>query len=212
MMPATNKNNARRAAPDAEQKLIQLITFRFDQQHFAVPVEQVWRVEALADFTITRVPGAPAFVEGLINLRGRVIPVIDLKKRLGLLPAAPTTDPAAGQARVTYPPKARLLIVEMEIAGQREEKVAMITDTVNDIRWFPASSLYPPPAMVAGISSQYLLGVLEEADQLWIVLELRQVLSLEERVSLRGEAEKGQEAGTLPFAPQPAGEAPVELP
>jgi len=204
MMSAAYLNNARRSAADTEQKRIQLITFRLDQHHFAVPVEQVWRVAALADFTFTRVPGAPAFVEGLINLHGRVIPVIDLKKRLGLAPAVADSP--------GYPPKARLMIVEMEIAGQRDEKVAMITDTVNDIRWFPAASLYPPPPVVAGVSSQYLLGVLEEEGQLWIVLELRQVLSVEERLSLRSEAERSQEAGSLPVAPQPAGEGPVELP
>ncbi len=200
MMPTTYLDNARRTAAEAEQRRIQLITFRLDQHCFAVPVEQVWRVEALADFTFTRVPGAPAFVEGLINLRGRVIPVIDLKKRLGLAPVA--------QASPVYPPKARLMIVEMEIAGQRDEKVAMITDTVNDIRWFPAASLYPPPPVVAGVSSQYLLGVLEEEGQLWIVLELRQVLSVEERFALRSETERSQ-AGSLPSA---TGEPPVELP
>jgi len=161
-----------------EQTRVQLVTFRLGQHSFAVRVEQIWRVEALADFQITRVPGAAPFLEGLINLRGRVIPVIDLKKRLGL------------SAEAAYPLKARLLIVEMEPVGQRDEKVAMIVDTVSDIRWFKTADLLPPPPMVAEISSQYLSGVLEEADQLWLVLDLRQVLSVEERHALRGEVEK----------------------
>lgn len=167
--------------PVSEQTRVQLVTFRLDRHSFAVRVEQIWRVEALADFQITRVPGAAAFLEGLVNLRGRVIPVIDLKKRLGLASDA------------VYSSKARLLIVEMEIAGQSEEKVAMIVDTVSDIRWFASANLLPPPPMVAEISSQYLIGVLEEAGQLWLVLDLRQVLSVEERHALRGEAEKNAE-------------------
>jgi purine-binding chemotaxis protein CheW len=195
MMPAA-LTNARRVAAEAEQKRIQLVTFRLEQYAFAVPVEQVWRVEALADFNITRVPGAVTFLEGLINLRGRIIPVIDLKKRLSLQPAAASDLPPAGAA--AYPPKARLLIVEMEMAGQKDEKVAMIVDTVNDIRWFSAAGLHPPPAMMAGIDTRYLLGVLEEESRLWIVLELRQVLSTDERQSLRDEAEKSQEAGAAP--------------
>lgn len=158
--------------PAGEQTRVQLVTFRLGQHGFAVRVDQIWRVEALADTEITRVPGAPAFLEGLINLRGRVIPVIDLKKRLEL------------SVETGHSSKARLLIVEMEIAGQKDEKVAMIVDMVNDIRWFNSSSLQPPPPMVAEISSQYLSGVLEEEGQLWIVLDLRQVLNMEERHSL----------------------------
>jgi len=195
MMPAANNPRPASAmsTPNTEQKRIQLVAFRLDQHLFAVPVEQVWRVEALADFAITRLPGVAAFLEGLIHLRGRILPVIDLKKRLGLSPADPAGDPAALPAVAAFPPKARLLIVEMDIAGHKDEKVAMIVDTVNDIRWFSTASLHPPPPMVAGIDSRYLVGVMEEEGQLWIVLDLRQVLSIEERLSLRGEAEKGRE-------------------
>lgn len=176
-----------------EARRVQLVTFRLDQHAFAVPVEQVWRVEALADYSLASVPGAAAYLEGLINLRGRIIPVIDLKTRLGL---AQPLEPGASRS---HPPKARLLIVEMEIAGQKDEKVAMIVDTVNDIRWFAGASLHPPPPVVADIDHQYLLGVLEEEGRLWIVLELRKVLSVEERRTLSSEAEKGQDSA-LPAA------------
>jgi purine-binding chemotaxis protein CheW len=192
--------------PAAEQKRVQLVTFGLEQHLFAVRVEQVWRVEALADFPITRVPGAAEYLEGLINLRGRVIPVIDLKKRIGLSLTTPASDQASPAGVTTYLPKVRLLIVEMEISGQRDEKVAMIVDTVSDIRWFAAANLRPPPPMVAEISSQFLSGVLEEEGQLWIVLDLRQVLNVEERRSLRSEVDKSQElhAEGVPMAEPPA--------
>ncbi len=200
-MNTVRMNETQRAAAVAEQKRVQLVTFRLGGHLFAVPVEQIWRVEALADFQITRVPGAAAFLEGLINLRGRIIPVIDLKKRLGLQPAVSVADQTLPSGAAAYPPKARLLIVEMECIGQKDEKVAMIVDTVSDIRWFAAANLRPPPPMVAEISSQYLHGVLEEDSQLWIVLELRQVLSMEERHSLNSQVEQSQAntaAGALP--------------
>jgi purine-binding chemotaxis protein CheW len=181
---------------ESEQKQVQLVTFRIDRHQFAVPVEQVWRVEALADFALARVPGAPAFLEGLINLRGRVIPVIDLKKRMGFLSPEPEGE-AAG-----YSPKARLLIVEMEVGEQtqQENKVAMLVDSGNDIRWFPAAHLHPAPPMVAEISSKYLLGVLEEEGSLWMVLDLRQVLSLEERTAVHAEANQASLDDLLPEA------------
>lgn len=215
MIPTTSIDSMQSAAPDARQQSSQytegykLVTFRLDQHRFAVPVEQVWRVEALSDFPITRVPGAAAFLEGLINLRGRVIPVIDLKKRLGLLSDTGTVSTSPGTVSA-FPPKTRLLIVEMDIAGQKDEKVAMIADTVNDIRWFSAANLTPPPPIVAGISSHYLLGVLEEGGKLWIVLELRQVLSVEERNAIISEAEKGQKANTISPYPQTSNEMPTE--
>lgn len=196
MIPTTRRNGAQRSA--AEQKRVQLVTFGLEKHLFAVPVEQIWRVEALADCQITRVPGAAAFLEGLINLRGRVIPVIDLKKRLGL----------SSETEAAYTSKARLLIVDMEYAGQGEEKVAMIVDTVHDIRWFAAANLRPPPPIVAKISSQYLHGVLEEEGQLWIVLELRQVLSMEERHSLQDGVDKNQEDAASSGA-TPADDSPV---
>lgn len=204
MTTVTPTDDTQHVASDAEQRRIQLVSFRLDQHLFAVPVEQVWRVEALVDCPIARVPGAATFLEGLISLRGRVIPVIDLKKRLGLSSSPPAPEQIVLGTAAVYPPKARLLIVEMEIAGQADEKVAMIVDTVNDIRWFPAASLRPPPPMVAEISGEYLLGVLEEAEQLWIVLDLRRVLSVEERHSLSSEVEKGQEANNAPVTGEAA--------
>lgn len=146
---------------------IQLIVFSLDPFEFAVPIEQVWRVEPLAEQTLTRVPRAPSFVEGVINVRGQVIPVVDLKKRLDL----PATE---------RPPKARLLIVEIG-----EQRVALIVDRISDILWFPTDRIEPPPPMVAQISGVFVLGVGKEQDRLLIILDLREVLTLAERKELQ---------------------------
>lgn len=146
---------------------IQLIVFRLGTTEFAVPIDQVWRVEPLADHAITWVPRAPSFLEGVFNVRGQVIPVLDLKKRLGM-PAEERTA------------RARVLIVEME-----EQRVGLIVDAVSDILWFFTDQIEPPPPMVAQISGVFVQGVCKEEGRLLIILDLREVLSPGEKAELR---------------------------
>jgi purine-binding chemotaxis protein CheW len=181
----------------SERTRIQLIVFNLDQHEFAVPIEQVWRVESLADQAPTRVPRAPAFLEGVVNVRGQVVPLVDLKKRLGF--------PVAGR-----PPKSRLLVVEME--GQR---VGLIVDGVSDIMWVATARIEPPPSMVAQISGVFVQGVAkEENDRLLIILDLREALTPGERQELKAvEMEKATPRGKRrsrspePVPPRPGGQA-----
>lgn len=146
---------------------IQLIVFRLDQVEFAVPIDLVWHVERLAEQTITWVPRGPAFLEGVFNVRGQVVPVLDLKKRL----AMPAGD---------YSPRARILIVEMQ-----DQRVGLIVDAVSDILWFATDKIEPPPPMVAQISGVFVQGVVREEERLLLLLDLREVLSPGEREELR---------------------------
>ncbi len=146
---------------------LQLIVFRLDQTEFAVPIEQVWRVEPLAEQPITWVPRAPAFLEGVFNVRGQVIPVLDLKRRLGI----PVEERS---------PRARVLIVEMG-----DQRVGLIVDAVSDILWFAADRVEPPPPMVAQISGVFVRGVGKEEGRLLIILDLGEVLSPAERAELQ---------------------------
>jgi len=150
-----------------ERTRVQLIVFRLDQLEFAVPIEQVWRVESLVDQTMTRVPRAPAFLAGVTNVRGQVIPAVDLKKRFEF--------PASERL-----PKARILVVEME-----DQRIGLIVDGVSDILWMPTSKIEPPPPMIAHISDIFVRGVAKENDRLLIILDLTKTLSREELQELR---------------------------
>lgn len=149
-----------------EQTRFQVVVFRLDQHDFAVPVEQVWRVEPLLGQTITRVPRAPAFLEGVINVRGQVIPVLDLKKRL---------DFPLGER----PPKPRILIVEVD-----QQRVGMIVDAVTDIPWCAAADVEAPPPMVAQINGIFVRGIAKEDERLLIILNLNETLNPAERKEL----------------------------
>lgn len=138
----------------------QFVIFRLGSTEFAVPIEQVWRIVPLEKST--RVPRVPAFIEGIINLHGSIVPVVDLKKRLGL-------------KETPYPEDGRIVVVETQ-----SHQVGMMVDGVTEILWLPEDSIEPPPAMIAEISGVYLTGVAVHNDRLFVILDLSRVLSSQE--------------------------------
>ncbi len=155
---------------------VQLVVFRLGAEEYGVPITQVQEINHLS--TPTRIPRSPAFVEGVINLRGKVIPVIDLKKRFEL-------------ERTEYTEDARIVVVE--ISGHT---VGVIVDEVSEVLRLPTSSIDPPPAIIAGITAEYLRGVGKLQDRLLILLDLEKILTEREKSEL-DETEQNIAAGTV---------------
>jgi purine-binding chemotaxis protein CheW len=143
---------------------IQLVVFRLGAEEYGVPITQVQEIIRLV--TPTRIPNVPDFLEGVINLRGNVLPVIDLKKRFGL-----------GSSE--YTDEARIVVVE--IAGHT---VGVIVDFVSEVLRLPMSSIEPPPPIIAGITAEYLRGVGKLDDRLLILLDLNKILTEFEKAQL----------------------------
>ncbi len=140
-----------------EDELYQLVTFSIGSEEFGVDILKV--VEIIRIMDITKVPRAPAFVEGVINLRGLVIPIIDLRRRFGL-----AVKPMDQETR----------IIVIEINGMT---VGFVVDSVSEVLRIPASTVEPPPPVVAGLDSDYISGVGKLADKLLILLDLDKLLS-----------------------------------
>ncbi len=138
----------------------QFVVFRLGKTEFAVPIHQVWRIVPLVEST--RVPHTPPFIEGIINLHGNIVPVIDLKKRLGL----PVSE---------YDEETRIVVVDVQ-----GHQIGMIVDAVTEILWLPVDTIESPPAMIADISGVFLTGVAVYNERLFIILDLSRVLSTEE--------------------------------
>ena len=111
---------------------------------------------------ITKVPRAPEFVEGVINLRGKVIPIIDLRRRFGLAPKA-------------HDKNTRIIVIEIN-----NIIVGFVVDAVSEVLRIPASTVEPPPPVVAGVDSDYISGVGKLQDRLLIMLDLDKLLSSED--------------------------------
>ncbi|MFW6005742.1 MAG: chemotaxis protein CheW, partial [Desulfonatronovibrionaceae bacterium] len=112
---------------------------------------------------ITRVPKAPDFVEGVINLRGKVIPIIDLRKRFGL-------------DSKSHDKNTRIVVIEIN-----KMIVGFVVDSVSEVLRIPADTVEPPPPVVAGLDSEYISGVGKLEDRLLILLDLDRLLSREEK-------------------------------
>ena len=111
---------------------------------------------------ITAIPSAPTFVEGIINLRGRVIPIIDIKKRFNLQSETQDDD---------------MRIVIIEIAGTT---VGIIVDAVKEVLRIPADAVEPAPELASGIDEEYIRGVGKLDDRLLILLDLEHLLAKDE--------------------------------
>jgi len=144
------------------------VVFELAGETYGVDIN--WVHEIIRMQPITKLPRTPHFIEGVINLRGRIIPVIDLRKRFGLPAAAETQN-------------SRIMVVEM--AGVT---VGMIVDSVSEVLRLPATSIEPPPPMMHGIDTAYLQGVGKWEERLVILLDLEKVLHRGEQEQLRDAA------------------------
>lgn len=154
------------AAVSAEDDL-RLVVFRLADELYGLNIVNVESIGVLAP--ITRVPGTPSYISGIINLRGRVTPVVDLRRRLGLA-EAPYTD------------ETRIIVVEHE-----DEQIGLLVDAVSEVRTTAATEIEPPSALIADVGTQYIAGVVKAAGGLVIVLELAQVLRREARDRVKRE-------------------------
>ena len=148
-----------RAIPEPEQ-LAQLISFSVGSELFGVEILVVQEIIMMS--AITEIPNAPDFVEGVINLRGNIIPVLDLKRRLRLRNYQPPEDKAG----------ARILVVEIE-----GNVTGFIVDSVAKVLSVQTSKILPPPdIVVAGVQSQYINGVLHMDRGILVILDFRRIL------------------------------------
>ncbi len=150
-----------------KELLMQLVGFTIGKELFGVNILMVQEIIRAAP--ITAVPNSPDFVEGVINLRGNIIPVIELRKRLGF------TTPEVGME------DSWILILDIEgrITG-------FIVDSVTEVLKIEESTIEPPPdIVVAGLESQYIRGVCEIDDRLLILLDFTRILLVEEIKKLR---------------------------
>jgi purine-binding chemotaxis protein CheW len=137
---------------------LHLLTFGLDREEFGIPVTQVREVIRVTE--ITRVPQVPPHVRGVTNLRGRILPVVEIRTRLGLEPAIVT-------------PVSRIVVVEV-----LARVLGLLVDRVSQVTRLPADSVAPPPEEVVSAETDYVTGVARWDSRLIILLDLDKVLPL----------------------------------
>ena len=145
-------------------ELLELVSFKIGNEEFGVDISNV--KEIIKMLQITKVPNSPDFVEGVINLRGRVIPVIDLRSKLQIEKKKEDKD-------------TRIIVVELN-----DNTVGFIVDAVKEVLRIPASITEAPPEMVTGYNSDFIQSVGKLEDRLLILIDLSKVLTTKEHEEL----------------------------
>lgn len=135
---------------------LQLVSFNIGDEEFGIDILKVQEINRM--LTVTRVPNSPAFVDGVINLRGKVIPIIDLRGRFGM-------------ERKDHDKNTRIVVVEL--AGKI---VGFVVDAVKEVLRIPRQVTEAPPSLASGVDEQYITGVAKLDDRLLILLDLEKVL------------------------------------
>lgn len=139
----------------------QLVAFKLAGEEYAININEVREIIKIVP--VTRIPGTSDFINGVINLRGQIISVIDLEKRLNLQVKEPDKD-------------SRIVIVEIG-----DQLVGMIVDFVSEVMWLQVKDIKPaPPALAKKIKLSYLRGVGVISNRLLILLDLGKLLSEKE--------------------------------
>lgn len=158
-----NRNNSLSAA--GSDVTLQLVVFSLLGEEFGVSIHDVR--EIISNTQITPVPQAPGFVEGVINLRGQIIPVVDLRRRFQLEESENKEE-------------SNVVIIEVD-----DNVLGLIVDSVSEVLNIPSDSINPPPALVAnGIGAEYIKGIGQYNDKMIILIDLQKVFSADELKSI----------------------------
>ena len=143
-------------------ELIQLVSFMLAEEEYGVEVLKVREIIRMP--SITKMPNTLHYVEGIINLRGKVIPIISLRRKFDLPEAE-------------YDKRTRIMV--MEVVG---EMMGFIVDEVSEVIRISEKEIQPPPPVVAsGIEQECMAGVINQADRLLVLLDLERMFSADER-------------------------------
>lgn len=166
---------------EAAEESVQALLFRIGGEEYALDIGSL--VEVIRPLRITSLPRMPEFVEGVINLRGEIIPAVDMRKRFDLA--------GSGDFRRT----ARMIITRGAIAAGPGRKgrglLALMVDSAQDVIGIPKRQIEPAPEAARGRNADFVAGMGKMGDRLVIFLDIHRILSREERAAL----EEAEEAG-----------------
>jgi purine-binding chemotaxis protein CheW len=152
-----------RTASDVMRNELQLACFRIGTELYALDIMRI--KEIIRPLKLTLVPKAPPFVEGVINLRGAVIPVVDLRKRFDQ------------RSELTRKTRVIVCAVEKKILG-------LVVDEVTEVRRYSRQEVLPTPRFLKGRGADFFSGVCRREEDLILLLNLKMILSTEERIDL----------------------------
>ncbi len=149
--------------------LSQVVSFRLDKEEYGLNIMDVQEIILVGE--ITEIPEVPEYVRGLINLRGKVIPIVDLRVRFGLSAAEPSED------------------TRIIVSNNGSITFGIVVDAVNEVLRIEQDQIDPPPKGMSNANSDYLLGLVKMKEKIMILLDINKIMSSEEKEVLSVTAE-----------------------
>ncbi|MGK9475614.1 chemotaxis protein CheW [Melioribacter sp. OK-6-Me] len=138
-------------------EILQLVSFKIGKEEFGIDILRVQEINRMLN--LTRLPNAPYYIDGVVNLRGRIIPIVNLRVKLGL-------------ERIEADKNSRIVVVDLN-----GKTIGFLVDEVSEVLRIPEDITEQPPAMVAGVDSSLIKAIGKLEDRLLILLDLERVLS-----------------------------------
>jgi purine-binding chemotaxis protein CheW len=149
---------------------LSLVTFKISKELYGIDIMDVQEIIRIAE--VTPIPNSPMFVDGIITLRGEIIPIVDLCKRFNLEKLTFTEDEELSRG---------IIVINVD-----DMTIGIIIDQVNRVLPINSSQIQPPPQMISGIGSEYIQGVVKLDDVLLIMLNIQKLFSKKELMELSG--------------------------
>jgi purine-binding chemotaxis protein CheW len=143
---------------------IQVVSFKLGSEEYGVDIGQVQEINRMV--AVTKVPRAPQFMEGVINLRGQLIPIIDLRTRFGM-------------ERAEHSKSTRIVVTEIGT-----KRIGMVVDSVSEVLRLPLEQIEEAPDMISGVETEYIRGVGKLEERLIILLDLGKIVTGAEKHDL----------------------------
>ena len=139
----------------------QYVIFKLNQEEYGVAISHVQEITEIK--SITSVPNTPSFVEGIINLRGKIVPIVSIKKRFDL--------PLEGEVS-----EQRIIIINLN-----EKQVGFIVDDASQVLTMDESQIEGPPELIAGVDRDYIIGIGKVDEKIIVLLDLEKILNEQEK-------------------------------
>lgn len=145
----------------------QIVVFSLGEEEFAVEISMVREIVRMQ--AIRHIPGTPTFIEGIVNLRGNIVPIVDLRNRFGMVGHGGDRE------------QRKIVIVNLE-----NRQIGILVDGVTEILRISDESIEEAPEIVAeGIEQKYIVGVAKEEGRLIVILDMIRIFSSEEQAELK---------------------------
>lgn len=141
---------------------MQFIVFSIDKENYGIGIQDIHEIDRLKEISITEVPKTPDYVEGIINLRGEVVPIVDLRKRFELPYKEADKD-------------SRAVVVKLD-----KKTIGLIVDNVDEVITLMPEEITLPPEEIKDIDSKYVKGIGKKNDKIITILDIKEILDADE--------------------------------